>query len=490
MTPPRHLARVAALAATALLATTGVAAADIPDDSALPDDAVAAQRYAGGDRYATAARTALEAFPDGADVAIIARGDTFPDGLAASYLAGVEDAPILLTQSNRLPLITQDAFGPLGIQRVVIVGGTGAISQGVEDRLVEEFGEGGVDRIGGGDRFQTAAFLFNQTGAIGQLDDVSGDSTRRLSTAVVASGRNFPDALAAGPMAHAAGLPILLTERGSLPAITRFALESGVEQVLVAGGSATVSSSVVAAIRGIDGVDVVERVSGPDRTATAAAFARLTRDQLGWPAEAAAVSLGIDFPDALSLAPAASRMQAPILLTRSRSEAGAATFADLQSTCETLTTLVVSGGSVAIDATAERQLELGTSCADHTFPLAADAVVDGGGDTDGRGTGWLWTESLCHAVRVRDLGSEATAVELRRGAPDETGQLVAELGAPSPATGDGLSAGCLTDDEIRGGSADELRAALQEQPGDFHVLVRTEDHPDGALRGQVADPGA
>lgn len=488
--PLTRTARLLGLSTALVVATAGIAAADVDSADQLPDDATAADRYAGENRYATAYRTALASYPDGAPTAIIARGDEFPDGLAASFLAGVENAPILLTKTDELPLETQDAMadGALNTQRAVIVGGRGAINQAVEDRLKVILGDENVERVFGQDRFETAFFVANEAEP-GTLDDVEGDRGQ-LTTAIVASGRNFPDALAAGPLAHAAGVPILLTEEDSLPEITRIAIESRIQQVLVAGGPVAVSNDVVDEIRGLDGVEVVQRVAGGDRTATAAAFAELTREQLGWAPDGAALSLGIDFPDALSLAPAASRLEVPILLTRSTSEVGAATFAALQSDCDTLTTLAIAGGPVAIDDQAELQAELATSCAEHQFLLDADQVA-GGGDTAAAGTGWIWPgdQHICYAVRVQGLSSPATGAELRveAGGADE---LVASLGAPSPATGDGLTVGCLSDDEVEGDAAayQEYRAALQSAPQTFYVVVDSEDHRDGAIRGQVAQP--
>lgn len=483
----RSLGRAAALATAVLLATTGVAAADIADDDALPDDALRVERYAGGDRYATAAITALEAHADGAPVAIVARGDDFPDGLASAYLAGVRDAPILLTRPDQLPLVTQDAFAQLGTQRVVIVGGPNAINPAVEERLVERFGSGNVERLDGSTRFHTAAFVTQDGGTVGTFPNLADEQGRDLRTAIVVSGRNFPDALAAGPLAHAANLPILLTEPDQLPEITRIALDASVEQVIVAGGRLSVSDAVARQLQQLDGVQVVARVSGDDRTATAAALADLASKHLGWPGATATISLGTDFPDALSLAPAASLAQAPILLTRSTSEVGAATFAALQDRCDTLTRVVVSGGPVAIDADTERQIELATSCADHTFLLTGDQVADGVGDPDAAGVGWLWTESFCYAVRVQDLSSPASVAHLHWDSNGDD-QIVATLDTPSPTSGDGLAVGCLTEDDVRGGASgyEETQQRLRQQPSDFHVDVHTTSHPDGAVRGQVA----
>ncbi len=475
--PTRPLARALALGATLAMLSTGIAAATIPGGAALPDDALAARRYAGADRYETAALTALRANPDGAMTAIIARGDAFPDGLAASYLAGVEGAPILLTAPTTLPAATLDGLDQLGAQRAIIVGGVAAIDQSVEDALARRLGEGNVDRIDGSNRYETAAFIYNEAGTLGTLRDLSGASDRQLRTAVVASGRSFPDALAAGPLAAAAGVPILLTEPDTLPQITRVAIESGVQQVLVAGGSATVSSRVLAQLREIGGVEVVERVAGPDRTATAARLAAVTRDLLGWSRQAVTVALGTDFPDALTLAPAAARLRAPILLARSTGDVGPETFVAVQADCDPIRTLVISGGIAAIDASAERQLELATSCDDLTTALEADAVA-GGGDAEARGTAWVWTQSLCYAVRVRDLTSPATRAHVH-------GPVSASLDVPSPTTGDGFAVGCLTDDDVSDGTAADLRAALEDDPTAFDVDVHSEAHPDGALRGQL-----
>lgn len=61
-------------------------------------------RLAGHDRYATAAAVARRAFPDGAANVYLARGDAFPDALAAGTLT---DGPILL-----VPAVSSPASDP------------------------------------------------------------------------------------------------------------------------------------------------------------------------------------------------------------------------------------------------------------------------------------------------------------------------------------------------------------------------------------------
>ena len=227
---PTRIARASALAAgLALLA--GPAAATITSDD-LPADAPAVERVSGSDRYSSAARMAVEAFPEGSRVVVNARGDDFPDALAASYMARVERSPILLTRSTSIPNITLDAMDTLGVSKVVLVGGVAAISSEVENRFVDTYGRANVHRIDGSDRFQTAASVAQAGGdGVGALRDLSGESNRTLRTAIVAYGRDFPDAMAGGPLAYAGRIPVLLTNRDELPIVTEFTLQDGTLQI-------------------------------------------------------------------------------------------------------------------------------------------------------------------------------------------------------------------------------------------------------------------
>jgi putative cell wall-binding protein len=90
---------------------------------------------AGGDRYSTAALLATEAYPDGADVALVATGENFPDALAGASLSRAYDAPILLTRRDAVPTATSQALEALGVGDVIVLGGTAAVSQEVFNSL-------------------------------------------------------------------------------------------------------------------------------------------------------------------------------------------------------------------------------------------------------------------------------------------------------------------------------------------------------------------
>ena len=117
-----------------------------------------------------------------------------------------------------------------------------------------------VERVGGSDRVGTAVA-------------VSQRFFDRTDTAVLATASRYPDALAAGPLARAVRGPILLTPTDMLPQSVSDELHRlGVDTVLVVGGDAAVSDTVVEGMRA-DGLQV-DRIAGPERFATAEAVAR------------------------------------------------------------------------------------------------------------------------------------------------------------------------------------------------------------------------
>lgn len=90
-------------------------------------------RLQGPNRYETAAAVSRYAFPNGAPVVVVASGTNFPDALVAAPF-GVR-GPILLTETDRLPISTATEIKRLGAKEIIIVGGLGAVSQAVEQDL-------------------------------------------------------------------------------------------------------------------------------------------------------------------------------------------------------------------------------------------------------------------------------------------------------------------------------------------------------------------
>ena len=92
-------------------------------------------RLAGQDRYSTSVAISKSRFARGIDVVYIASGANFPDALSGAAVAGINDAPILLTAPDALPRSVSDELKRLHPNRVVVLGGTGAVSTKVEAEL-------------------------------------------------------------------------------------------------------------------------------------------------------------------------------------------------------------------------------------------------------------------------------------------------------------------------------------------------------------------
>jgi hypothetical protein len=107
--------------------------------------------------------SAAWAAPAGGGTVYVATGENFPDAVVAGAAGGAADGPVLLVSRSSIPAATLGELNRLQPFLVVIVGGTGVISQGVEDQLKAlSFGPV-VVRKGGADRYQTAALLSRDT---------------------------------------------------------------------------------------------------------------------------------------------------------------------------------------------------------------------------------------------------------------------------------------------------------------------------------------
>jgi putative cell wall-binding protein/glucose/arabinose dehydrogenase len=307
-------------------------------DGALPPVA-SVRRLQGADRYATAIAVARDAFPSGCTTAVVATGEGFADALAASGLAGAVGAPVLLTPSDRLPAGLVAALGPggLGVRDVVIVGGPVAVSSGVARSLA---GAGfSVSRVQGRDRYATAGEVARRVAAA-QGASFSG-------RVFVVRGDTFADALAVSPLSAAGRGPILLTAPDRLPDATRMARRSiGATEAVVVGGVAAVSNRVVTGL----GVPV-ERVSGADRYATAAALAERA---FGWgwtDFSYVGVARGTDYPDGLAGGVAAGSRGGVLVLTEPTRLSPPAADALIRHQGD-ITGVAVYGGTRAVGAAA------------------------------------------------------------------------------------------------------------------------------------------
>lgn len=261
----------------------------------------------GANRYETAVAASKTAFPKGAQAAVVASGEDWPDALSASSLAGALRAPVLLTSRSALPQCAATELARLGAREVVVVGGSSVVSTSVLDAIARVPGVSAVRRIAGADRYSTARAVAAETSRIAGEPDA----------AFLCTGENYPDALAAAPLAYASRWPVLLTRPETLSADASAALEAASPQrVYVLGGTAVVSTETAAAASNTVGsTTAVMRIAGSDRYDTALRVAALGVQRCGLTYATTAIAAGESFPDALSGGAMAGARGGVLLLT-------------------------------------------------------------------------------------------------------------------------------------------------------------------------------
>lgn len=187
-------------------------------------------RLGGSDRYETSAKI-LNYLKDNHYVnpgkVVMAYGLNFPDALAVSSLAAYQHIPILLTDTHTIPDPTMNAIQNLGVDQTIIVGSDAVVGEDVAKQLPN------VTRYGGSDRYQTALKIAKGMGA-------------DLNTIYVATGNNFPDALAGSVQAAWTNSPILLVDQNLPKGVPDYLLASAnmIKDIFFLGSDKVVPDSI------------------------------------------------------------------------------------------------------------------------------------------------------------------------------------------------------------------------------------------------------
>jgi putative cell wall-binding protein len=228
---------------------------------------------------------------------------------------------------------------------VAVIGLVGAATSSADANF-------GFTRLQGTDRYDTAR-------------DVAAKTFGTSDSVVLASGENYPDALAASYAAGVPGVPILLTKKDSLPAPTQTALTAlKATKVTIAGGTGAISTAVEQDLKS-KGLTVT-RVAGDNRYATAVALAKSGGPskvgKTGGPVPPAVPTAivvsgetGV-FADALAAGPAAFAGKLPVLLTP---QAGLApeTKTFLKDADYGIKSVLIVGGTTVVSQSVEDEIK-------------------------------------------------------------------------------------------------------------------------------------
>ena len=253
-------------------------------------------RIAGVDRISTAVAVSKKGWKT-SEYVILANAFSYPDALSGATLSKKLDAPIMLADRDSISNGVVAEIERLGAKKVIILGGTAAISDNVENDLSSK----GVlvARLFGDNRNGTAAAI---------AEELCYNS----SDVYLVSNANFADALSVSSVAAISGNPILyVNPDGSIPDETMKAIgELKCSKAYVIGGPAAIGENVSHYLNN-SGI-ASERVYGDDRYATSLKICDRFKDKLSF--EKVSLATGKNFPDALAGAAFAAKNNMPVIL--------------------------------------------------------------------------------------------------------------------------------------------------------------------------------
>ena len=241
-------------------------------------------RISGKDRITTSVEISKSAYTTSENV-VLASGFNFADALSAGQLASALNAPLLLSSQDKLDSQTKNEINRLKAKKVFVVGGDNAISKtGIDTTLKSKKID--VTRLEGQDRYSTSQKVMEKTKEIINPEYL-----------LIASGKNFPDALAATGFFVNHKSVMVLSDGLTYP-------QSNLQEIAIGGKNQL-------PLKGFTG----KRVSGKDRYETALEIAKLSFDKNN----NAILASGQVFADSLSAVSLTKKHNAPIILTQSDS---------------------------------------------------------------------------------------------------------------------------------------------------------------------------
>lgn len=241
--PSETLAEIKRLKATDVIILGGTGAVGTEVEKALTDNKLNIERIAGKSRFETATKIAQKMQTLGGnkapeDVFFVYYND-FADALSVSTVAAIKDAPVIyLKTDGELDSATSAYLASVKgkVKNAYVIGGTGVIS----DAMMKKAGDAlGVKptRVFGKNRFETCVAVNNNFKSV-----LNGD------TICIATGLDFPDALAGGVFAAKNKAPLLLINgKAAKPALTdeqkAYLKTKGASSITVFGGTGVVPDS-------------------------------------------------------------------------------------------------------------------------------------------------------------------------------------------------------------------------------------------------------
>ena len=289
-----------------------------------------------------AAIVAAGDFKEGGTV-LLATSEGYWDALSASGAAGLADAPVLLTEPEKLSAQTRELLSTLKPAKIVACGGERALPQATVDEAAQLTGADCI-RCAGATASGTAASIFAKA-----PEAVGGNWS---SVALVCTDGGYWDALSAAPVAYACHMPIFLSEgRDAISDETITAMKAGgIKEIRIVGGTEAVGSSVAEKVVAA-GFSVGERLWGETALETSVAVATFGLSQ-NMVADRLGIATSGGYWDALTGAALCGHSNSVLLLVDGAESKAALSFATKYA--KDIANAYIFGGGEVIDAATEQ----------------------------------------------------------------------------------------------------------------------------------------
>lgn len=220
-----------------ILGGTGSVSANVQTE--LVNMGLNVERISGADRYEVSTKIAERVIDEGTSSAIIVNGETYMDALMIAPYAGHTQQPILYTRPGSFPAALKTFLdNHPNITQFTIIGGTGAVSDGVRS-ILDSYGH--TFRVTGADRYEVGIRIGYEL------------NYQQRSIALVS---NESDGIPAALLSSFKGSQLMLTTPTSLPTsindyITGLSSEGLLDNIYIVGGTGSVSQSIEDRIRSV-----------------------------------------------------------------------------------------------------------------------------------------------------------------------------------------------------------------------------------------------
>ena len=278
---------------------------------------------------------------------VLAQFEGYWDALTAAGIAGLEDAPVLMTFTASLAPQTQALLEALKPAKIIVCGGEGSLPKATVEAAAKAAGTNPeIVRCAGDTAVGTAIDIYQQ--------GTDGKGSGWADTALIATVGTFQDALAAAPVAYAQKMPIFLAsydwvaEKGTLSKETIDAMvKGGIKKAYIAGGEYWIAKDVEKQLKDAK-IEFGGRLSGNNAMETSEQVANLAVDELGMTAEALGLATVNSYYDALCGAPLCGRLDSVMLLVSDANSPSITSF--VAKHAKDIKGVWVFGGDGTIDA--------------------------------------------------------------------------------------------------------------------------------------------